>query len=171
MPPNSTVPPSGTLTVVSTATNGIERRRYIMHGCDHDHGDFRIIGTQPGEKLQAVHFRHEHVAEHEVSGISLQVLNGQTAVSHCRALISLAFQQGRDDLAYCLFVIDDKDLGFSHFQAPRRTETDATVIIGSVDGLPYDCSLWGAEVVKCAYAYELCRKGRRQSGIQANVSP
>ncbi len=108
--------------VVGTATNRIECRRYIMHGRDHDHGDFRIVGTQPGEKLQAVHFRHEHVAEHQVSGVSLQVLNCQPAVSHCGALISLAFQQGRDDLAYGLFVINDKDLGFTHFQAPWRTE-------------------------------------------------
>jgi hypothetical protein len=83
----------------------------------------------------------------------------------------LTFQQGRDDLAYGLFVINDKDLGFTHFQAPRRTETDATVIIGSVEGSPYDCSRWGAEVVKCAYAYELSRKGRWRSGIQANVGP
>jgi hypothetical protein len=154
--------------VVGTATDRIECGRHVMHGCDHDHGDFRIIGTQPGEKLQAVHFRHEHVAEHQVNGGSLQVLDCQAAVSHCTALVALAFQQRRDYLAYRLFVINDKDLGFTHFRAPQKTETDATVIIRGVEGSLYDCSGVGAELVKYVYAHELGGKWRRRSAIQAN---
>jgi hypothetical protein len=86
------------------------------------------------------------------------VLDCQSAVSHCSALISLAFQQRRDDLAYRLFVINDKDLGFTHFRAPQKTETDATVIIRGGEGSLYDCSEVGAELVKYVYAHELIGK-------------
>ena len=95
--------------IVGAAANRLECGGHVVHGRDHDHGELRIMRAQPRKQLQAIHFRHQHVAEDQVGGILLQVLNGQPTIPHCRARISLALEHGRDDLAYRLFVIHDKD--------------------------------------------------------------
>lgn len=48
--------------VVSAAADGFESRGNVMDGCDHDHRDFGVVFAQPVEKLDAVHFGHDHVA-------------------------------------------------------------------------------------------------------------
>jgi hypothetical protein len=68
-------------------------------------------------------------------------------------MISLGFEQGRDDLAYRLFVIDDKDLGFAHLLALWRTGADASAIIEVARTVPYYCSARVAEIAKYAYAH------------------
>ena len=105
--------------IVGATANGLQCGRDIMHGRDHDHGDLRIMPTQPGEQLQAVHFRHQHVAEHHIGGIRLQMLNSQPAILYRRAMISLILEQGRDDLAYRLLIIHNEDLGFTHLAPPE----------------------------------------------------
>src|SRR3984957_18658951 len=93
--------------VVSATTNGFEGGGDIVHGRDHDHRYLRIVRMQPGKQLQTVHFRHQHVAEHKVKRVRLEVLDCFPAVGDCGTRVPLGFKQGRDNLADGLLVVDD----------------------------------------------------------------
>src|SRR5581483_9732735 len=96
--------------IVGAAANGFERGLDIVDGRNHDDGDFRVVLTQPFEQLDAVHFRHDHVAQDEIGRGAFNLLLGGAAVVHGGAAVAFGFEHGRNDLADCLFVINHKDV-------------------------------------------------------------
>jgi len=60
--------------VIGAAANGLQGCGNVVDGRDHDHRYFRIVLPHPFEQPDAVHFRHDHVAQDQVGGRFLHLV-------------------------------------------------------------------------------------------------
>ncbi len=72
--------------VVGAATDGFEGGGNVVDGGDHDHGHFGVILPEPVEEFDAVHFRHDHVAQDQVRCDALDLVLGRAAIADRGAL-------------------------------------------------------------------------------------
>src|SRR6267142_3464014 len=106
--------------IVGAAADGFESGGNIVDGGDHDDRDFRIILTQPFQEFDAVHLRHDHVAEHQVRSGSLDLVLRSAPVAYRCAAIAFGLQHGGNDFADGFLVINDKYVfDFHGWSAPR----------------------------------------------------
>jgi len=68
--------------VVRAAPDRFQRRGNIVYRRNHNYGHVRVVFAHPVQQLYAVHFRHDHVAEHEVRRDALYVVLRSPAVVH-----------------------------------------------------------------------------------------
>jgi hypothetical protein len=94
--------------IVSAAANGFEGGGNIVDGGDHDHRDFRVVLTEPFQEFDAVHLRHDHVAEHQVRSGPLNLILRSAPVAYRGAAITFGLQHGGNDFADGFLVINDK---------------------------------------------------------------
>src|SRR5438445_1771071 len=110
--------------VVSSPAYGLQRRGNIVNRCDHDHRNFRVILAKPFQELDAVHFRHDHVAQHQVWSCPLDLILGCAAVADCGAAVTLGLQHCGNDFADGFLVVDDKYIfDFHVWLAPGAAST------------------------------------------------
>ena len=74
--------------IVGAAADGFEGGGDVVDGRDHDDRDFGVIFAKPIEKFDAVHFRHDHVAEDEIWRGPFNLLLSSAAIAHSRAAIT-----------------------------------------------------------------------------------
>ena len=75
--------------VIGPATNGFESSGNVVDGGDHDHRHFGIVLPHPLEETDPVHLRHDHVAQNKVGRGLLDLVLGDAAILHGRAMIAL----------------------------------------------------------------------------------
>ena len=85
-----------------------------MHGRDHNDRDVAVVRAQPGEQLQAVHLRHDHVAEHQIHGMITQQVERLAAISNGDTLVALSLQQSRDNFPDGFFVVGYQNVIVGH---------------------------------------------------------
>ena len=78
--------------IVSAAADGFERRGDVVNCSHHNHGHVGIEFAHPFEKLDAVHLRHDHVAEDQVRCGALDVILCRAAVVRHGATVALGFE-------------------------------------------------------------------------------
>ena len=116
--------------VVGAAANGFEGRGNVVDGGDHDHRDFGIVLAQPVEQFDAVHFRHDHVAQDEIGRDALDLVLRGAAVADGGAVIALRFEHGRNDFANGFFVVHDQYVFQVHYGwLPVAIIRDGTVVM------------------------------------------
>ena len=96
--------------VVGSTPNRFECRRDIVNGRDHDHRHFWIILAKPVEQLDAVHFRHDHVAQDQIRGGTFHLILCGAAVANRGAAVAFRLQHRGDNFANGLFVVDDQNV-------------------------------------------------------------
>ena len=94
--------------VIGAAADGFEGRGNVVNRSDHDHRHFRIVLAHPFEEFEAIHLRHDHVAQDQVGSDFLHLLLCDASVLHGGAVIAFGFEHGRDDLSNGFFVIHDQ---------------------------------------------------------------
>ena len=116
--------------IVSPSPDRFKRRRDVMHCRDHDDGDVRIGLAQPLDQTQAVHFRHDHVAQDQIHRMISKVLLRQAAVADRGTLVALRFQKRRNNFPNGFFVVDNQYFCFGQDSTSNeviiRQGTDAT---------------------------------------------
>ena len=106
--------------VVGAGTNGFESDGNIVHRCDHDHRNVGILIAKLGEQLEAVHFRHDDIAEDEVESIFAESVQGEAAIRADGAGVTLRFQKCGNYFANCFFVVDYEDFFGFHDKLPEN---------------------------------------------------
>jgi len=74
--------------VIGTPADGFQCGGDIVDGGDHDHRDFGVIFSEPIEQFDAVHFRHDHVAQDEIRRGAFNLLLSSAAIAHGRTAIA-----------------------------------------------------------------------------------
>ena len=98
--------------VVRASPDRFERRREVVHRRDHDDRDVGVSLVQPLDQAEAVHFRHDHVAEDQIHRLLTEVLLSQATVAHRSTLVPLSFEERRDNFPNGFFVVNNKYLCF-----------------------------------------------------------
>ena len=96
--------------VVGAAANGFECGRNVVDGGHHNDRDFGVKAVQPIKKLDAVHFRHDHVAQDQVRSLLADIVLSGAAIAHCGTTVAARFEHGRYNLANGLFVVHYQDM-------------------------------------------------------------
>ena len=78
--------------IVSAAADGFERRRNVVNRRDHDYGHIGIEFAHPFQQLDAVHLRHNHVAQNQVRCNAFDVVLCRAAVVRHGATITLGLE-------------------------------------------------------------------------------
>jgi hypothetical protein len=81
-----------------------------VDGGDHNHRNFWIVLAEPFKELDAVHFRHDHVAEDQIGGGALDNILRRPTVTDRRAVITLGLEHGGNDFANGFFVVDHQNV-------------------------------------------------------------
>jgi hypothetical protein len=100
--------------VIGAAANGLERGGDVVDGGDHNDGDFRVETSEPIEKLDAIHFRHDHIAEDEVRRLFADELLCGAAVAKSNAVVAAGLQHRRNNFSDSLFIIHYQDMSRVH---------------------------------------------------------
>ena len=66
------------------------------------------------QQFEAVHLRHDHVAQDQIDLDFDEVLDALAAISDREASVSLGFEKGGDDFANGFFVVHDQDAPLAH---------------------------------------------------------
>src|SRR5262249_54535903 len=74
----------------------------------HDDGNFGVVLAEPIEEFDAIHFRHDHVAEDEIRRDALDLILGRSTIADRCAVIALGFEHGRNDFTNRFLVVDDE---------------------------------------------------------------
>ena len=109
--------------VVGPAANRFQRRGNIMDGGHHDDGNLRVELANPVQQLDAVHLRHDHVAQNQVWRLFLDQILGGAPIAHRHALVAFRLQHGRNHFSNRFLVIHYKYLFQLHVLCPRRHYT------------------------------------------------
>ena len=94
--------------VVGAATDGFERRGDVVDRRDHNDGHVGVKLTHPFQKLDAIHLRHDHVAQNQVGSGAFDVFLRNAAVVRHRAAVAFGFEHRRNDFSNRFFVVHDK---------------------------------------------------------------
>ena len=122
--------------VVSSRADCFKSDCDVVHRCDHDHRHIGIVHAQLGEKLEAVHFRHHNIAQHQIERIVAEGVEGNSPVSTSDGVITLRIEKSGYNFPNRFFVIYNQDLFSIHVWAPKSHHYKAghRQVLGS---LPY----------------------------------
>ena len=117
--------------VVCPAANRFQRRRDIVDRRHHNDRHFGVVLAQPVQQLDAIHLRHDHVAQNKVWRHPLDLVLRGPAVADGGALVPLRFEHRRNDLSNCLFVVYDQYVFRVHYGwLPGVIIRDGTALSG-----------------------------------------
>src|SRR5260370_578695 len=74
--------------IIGPAANRFEGPGNVMNRCNHDHRHFRIVLPHPFQQPDAVHLRHNHVAQDKVGSCLFDLVLRNAAVVYGRAVIA-----------------------------------------------------------------------------------
>ncbi len=96
--------------VISAAPDSLERGGNIMDCGHHDHGHLWIMASEPVKQLDAIHFRHDHVAQYKVRRLPPHALLGRPAIAYGSTTVAPRFEHCRNNFANRFLVIHHQDV-------------------------------------------------------------
>src|SRR5439155_1766937 len=107
--------------VVRALLHGGERGFFPSVGAHHDDEGGAATAPIRAQESEAVHFRHPHVAQHQVERLSQGALQGALAVALGGHLVAGIGQQQAERLAQAGLIVDDQDPAHASLVAGRNS--------------------------------------------------
>jgi hypothetical protein len=122
--------------IVGAQLQGLDDELLLVFGGDHDHrqAEGRMALANAPQHLQAVHFRHADVQQHQIEVLLREARQGLGAVFHGTDLIAVALQLQGHEVAIHFHVVH-------HQQVTRRRGAARACLRGGGHGIKGWCTV------------------------------